>query len=164
MSDGKSFFQQYMGGYIAGAAVLAFFTTPLLPLVDPTYLLLEAALVATGVGFAWDAPTTRRQMATAIFGVLCLCSALIFGAYLLIPAANDLKALTGRCLVYEADMIASKPRWSNSRDLFQALGCRPQSQKIAIAQGHSDHIDVQGTSVTEPIKPPAEVSKAKAAR
>ncbi len=154
MDDNRSFFQQHLGGYIAGAAVLAFFTGPLLPLVDPNMLLLEGALFATGVGCLWNGPNTAYERMVAFFGIASLISALALGTYLLVPVANDMGTNARRCVVYEIDMISPKPRWTNSRDLFQALGCRPQSSKVANAQGHSTYVDVQGMPAVEPSKPP----------
>lgn len=141
----KSFFEQHMGGYLVGAAVVGFLASPVLPLISPPLLLLAGLTLASGITMLWDKPANRSlRVAIGAWGLLSLligAGALIF---LMFSAAADLQSNGARCLIYEADMTDAHPKWGNSRDLFQALGCHPQPSALAEAQGHSDHIDVRG--------------------
>jgi hypothetical protein len=157
MSDERSFFQQHLGGYIAAAAVVAFVVSPVMPIANANSLLLIGSLVALGITATWDKPTSRGGQIYAVVGIVALIAAMAFAAWTFVFAAGDAVANNARCLVYEQDMTAARPKWTNSRDLFQAFGCHGQPTRLAQKQGGGGTLLVGGApapSVQNSNQPP----------
>lgn len=72
----------------------------------------------------------RRREALPAYRV-SLAALIVSGAALIGTVAPFLKrdaTNDKRCLAIQRDMLSARPRRSDSPDLFQALGCRPQGE------------------------------------
>ena len=113
--------------YGVPALLLAFFLQP-----D-----IAAASIDTRAGLAGVAVATLIALETLFSFVegrgwrgLCLAIILLSAGTifdeLLRPDKQSVHANDHRCLAIQHDMLSAHPRRSDSPDLFQALGCRPQ--------------------------------------
>ncbi|WP_235516878.1 hypothetical protein [Sphingomonas sp. Leaf28] len=90
-------------------------------------------------------------------GVFTLAGVVTFSSGIeMTNPAND-----RRCLAIQHDMLSASPRRSDSADLFQALGCRPQGEGSVFAKPrtpallHQDRTREDRTPVAAPAAPDA---------
>ena len=112
----------------AAWAVLAFMWGPVLTLVQPAPLAISGVLFA--IAIAVGIVSHRLNWEGALDMIAPLAMGLACGV--LQPAIYDVavaqSANSRRCEAIQKDMLSARPRRSDSVDLFQALGCRPQGQ------------------------------------
>lgn len=115
--------------FIAGAIIVAFFVSPSLKYYDPIILYIGGMALALGVFLVNYAISLaefkdfRRVtiLGTSLTGIAFI--GLIGGS---IPAQSLSAHLDAQCAILQMDMLSLKPARSDSRELFSALGCRPQ--------------------------------------
>lgn len=122
---------------IAGAALYAFVSQPILRFSSPKYLLFFAYCMTLCFMILWqtnDQPSTRRAKVTewTKFGIAAVFFAVgsALAALATTEAIRDFDANDRRCLALQADMLSAKPALAHGPDLFQALGCRPQGSEL----------------------------------
>jgi len=116
---------------IVGAAVFAFFAQPLSPYLS-AYRGYEGAVVLTSGLILMRAGFERQR---DLFSIIFAAIAVWLGAYWLNEAIEEAAARAAandrRCWHIEVEMLRAAPRRNDLPDLFEALGCRAQSDNLA---------------------------------
>ena len=126
--------------FIAGAIIVAFFASPSLKYYDPIILYIGGMALALGVflvNYAISLSEFNNFKRVTIIGTSLTGIAfisLIGGA---IPAQSLSTHLDAQCAILQTDMLSLKQARSDSRELFSALGCRPQmAGTLKLPSGH----------------------------
>jgi len=118
---------------LIAAAIGAWMSGTLLRFANPVYLFIAASAIAIGIGFGcatilWSPQQAKSETqfhATIFFAVLSLA-----GLVGLIAVACDATMNSSRfdyqCSLLMKDMLSLKPTRDDSKDLYDALACRPQ--------------------------------------
>lgn len=116
-------------GYGIAAAVLAYFSAGEMAAADPIPLASAGLFLALAIIVDHHANTTEPSRWTIVMmvaSVLLFCGGAGIVNYVASQAEQSIHANQARCLAIQRDMLSAHPRRSDSPDLFQALGCRPQ--------------------------------------
>lgn len=123
-----------MGGYAIAGITAAYFASPMLNKMNPTYALLGGFFLACSVLAAYERKVLNEKTR---FNYICLVSYLIVALVCIIPSAISagyhLHKLDIQCSALQGEMLNGRPKGSPSppigrsdpADAFQALGCRP---------------------------------------
>lgn len=121
-------FTQLLPIFTTGAAIAVVGSGPLLRFVDPVTVWTVALGLAAAVIInllTEQEGLERWQQVLAWAFMTSACAVIIWTTSDWIAAA---RANDRRCLAIQRDMLSARPRRSDSPDLFQALGCRPQGE------------------------------------
>lgn len=115
-------------GGVAWLALGAFCVQPLLPLVEPIWFLNGGLALGLGCAFFLtsygnDARTMRSYWGSGIITI----AGLVILTSVVTKAEARSEANQKRCILIEQDMLSKNPSLANGPDIFQALGCRPQT-------------------------------------
>lgn len=124
---GDSMEWMFRGG-VAWLALGAFCVQPLLPLVEPIWFLNGGLALGLGCAFFLtsygnDARTMRSDWSS---GAIIIVGLVILTSVVTKAEARS-EANKKRCILIERDMLSANPALANGPDIFQALGCRPQT-------------------------------------
>jgi hypothetical protein len=122
-------FQRRWWGYGTGLLVAYALSAPLIRYADPEALQIVGFLIA-GVIFCGHAAMTDRPSnftrVMPIATILAAASVAWIASSMLNHASWASRANDARCMAIQNDMLSAHPRRTDSPDLYQALGCRPQ--------------------------------------
>ena len=119
----------YAGYGIAGI-IVAFGYQPLLRFLSPTIqgtLFLALAIGAAALYESWIAETRAGTTAGFVLGCAAAVVFVPMAVYSLSLTRQASLANDRRCLIIEREMMRGEPRRDDLPDMFQAFGCRPQT-------------------------------------
>lgn len=118
---------------LVAAAIGAWMSSALLRFANPVYLSIAAAAVAIGVATScatilWSPPQVKTERLTYV--AIPTAGLAIIGLIGIIAvswdAALNSSRLDYQCSLLMKDMFSAKPTREDSKDLYDALACRPQ--------------------------------------
>lgn len=108
------------------AAILGYFSLPLLAFANPVWLLNFGFIFALGASCWWFSRQLELPKSWRIFGTTFgLVGLLGLGVVIMDGFENSTKN-DERCVIIERDMLSASPRRADGPDIFAAMNCRPQ--------------------------------------
>lgn len=119
--------------FLVAAAIGAWMSSALLRFANPVHLSIAAFIVALGMGAGYATILwSRQQSKTKISTYLVISSVALtlMGMVGLVAVSLDAASNSARfdyqCSLLMKDMFSSKPARKDSKDLYDAMACRPQ--------------------------------------
>lgn len=140
MAENRQDMRYHLWGFGVAALVLTWAATPLLRYAPPINLFGYGFYTGLVLICLWEResntklpPKTYRVFVDIVLA-LAVVTSLYHAAQVLTISLRGSRANDQRCEAIQHDMLSASPRRTDSPDLFQALGCRPQGEGSVYAK------------------------------